>query len=383
MMNVAGRTLCLGFCMLLALVQPVVPIEGPVPDGPGETLHEGWRRDIAVEALTDDEGVVLHGAVRYSLRVDQGWLVVRHEVRDGEVDWEIVLARASDPTPPTVQTMVYWPMVDVVYGEYFVREDAGQLRIRRERKTAESPAWPSLFAPADDQVKGRAYSAEQTLICWQAGDWWYAGAGPVDLPPDVVLRVEHCELAASRTMRSRGRIVQLICGERRVQDEGDLLVADRPLVEEAMEAVQARRNRAALAQGPAPELVFRQHFNQPAAPSLAASLGKVVLLDFWGTWCLPCVKSLPEIQRLHEKYADAGLVVLGVHTRMGSEKLPEFLQDRRITFPVVVDTDETMRRFGVTSFPTYFLLDGRGMMAWGSSSLPPTEDDIERLLAGL
>lgn len=274
-------------------------------------------------------------------------------------------------------------MVDIVYRDYFVREDAGQLRVLRERKTAESPLWPALLTPPDDQIKGRASGVGQTLICWQDEDWWCAGAGPANRPLDIVLRLEHAELAKSRTMQSRGRIVQILCSERRVQDDGDLLVADRHMFQEAREMVQANRSRAALALEPAPELAFGQHFNHPSAPSLAAKRGKVVLLDFWGVWCPPCVKSLPEVQRLHEKYADMGLVVLGVHTRMGSEKLPDFLKENQITFPVVVDTDDTMWRFGVLSWPTYILLDGHGKMAWGFSNSPPTEQDIEELLAGL
>lgn len=107
MTTVAGRIVLLGLWMLLALVQPVLPNEGSKPENLGESLYEGWLQVHDVEALTDHEGVVHHGSVRYTLRVDQGWLVVRHEVGDGQMDWEIVLARAFDPTPPTVQTRVY------------------------------------------------------------------------------------------------------------------------------------------------------------------------------------------------------------------------------------------------------------------------------------
>ena len=102
MANSAGGIVFLSFWVLLALVQPVLPSEGSKPENLGESLYEGWLQVVDVDALIDHEGVVHHDPVRYTLRVEQGWLVVRHEVSDGEVDWEIVLARASDPAPPTV-----------------------------------------------------------------------------------------------------------------------------------------------------------------------------------------------------------------------------------------------------------------------------------------
>jgi len=80
--------------------------------------------------------------------------------------------------------------------------------------------------------------------------------------------------------------------------------------------------------------------------------GKVVLLDFWGVWCGPCVKKLPATQALYEKYQDEGLVVLGIHSAQQSDDLESFLDAKELTFPIVVDTGKTAESYGVEAWPT-------------------------------
>src|SRR5688572_3718320 len=86
---------------------------------------------------------------------------------------------------------------------------------------------------------------------------------------------------------------------------------------------------------------------------LSSLRGKVVLLDFWATWCPPCVASMPHLQKLQDELGGRGLVVLGVNQEPGrEEQVKRFLDRQKLTFPSVVDPGKIHVDYGVFSFPT-------------------------------
>lgn len=98
--------------------------------------------------------------------------------------------------------------------------------------------------------------------------------------------------------------------------------------------------------------------------------GKVIFLNFWGTWCPPCRAEMPDIQKLYEEYAaqgeDAEVVILGAAAPgMGQEgteeEITQFMRENGYTYPVLMDTDwEMFTWYGITSFPTTFMIDRDG-----------------------
>jgi cytochrome c biogenesis protein CcmG, thiol:disulfide interchange protein DsbE len=119
---------------------------------------------------------------------------------------------------------------------------------------------------------------------------------------------------------------------------------------------------------------------------LADHKGQVLLVDFWATWCPPCVASMPTLQRLHSDYKGRGFAVLGVNIEPGEEaKVRAFVRDRGFEFPVVVDDrGEISRAYGVFSYPTTFLVGRDGIVRAvfrGVADERKLREEIEPLLS--
>ncbi len=113
--------------------------------------------------------------------------------------------------------------------------------------------------------------------------------------------------------------------------------------------------------------------------------GKVVLLDFWATWCGPCRMEVPHFKELMQRYSPRGFAVLGVSLdETGAEVVRPFVKAQEITYPVVIGDDYTAGRYGgVSALPTTFLIDRQGRVVKkyiGYRDLDTFEEDIKPLL---
>jgi peroxiredoxin len=89
--------------------------------------------------------------------------------------------------------------------------------------------------------------------------------------------------------------------------------------------------------------------------------GKVVLLNFWATWCPPCRFEMPSMQALHEKLSSQGLVVLAVAPRESAEDVRSFYNEHRLSFPALLDHEaEVSGLYKVWSLPTTFVINKHG-----------------------
>jgi len=89
--------------------------------------------------------------------------------------------------------------------------------------------------------------------------------------------------------------------------------------------------------------------------------GKVVVLDFWATWCPPCREAIPELMALQKKYADKGLVIIGISVDENREELESFVAKRDFNYRILLASDEVVAAyFDADGLPRTILIDPEG-----------------------
>jgi thiol-disulfide isomerase/thioredoxin len=94
------------------------------------------------------------------------------------------------------------------------------------------------------------------------------------------------------------------------------------------------------------------------------SKGKPVLVNFWATWCAPCVRETPDLVELHNEYTSKGALVIGISTDRDDDALnlvSDFVKEKSVTYPIVIDNGELEEAFGgLRGYPTTFYIDKDG-----------------------
>jgi len=141
--------------------------------------------------------------------------------------------------------------------------------------------------------------------------------------------------------------------------------------------------------GQGPEIEGITHWINSAPLNLAQLKGKVVLVDFWAYSCINCIRTLPYIEALHERYKDAGLVVIGVHTpefpfEGKADNVAAAVRKYGLTYPVAMDNDfATWNRFSNQYWPAHYLFDRNGRIVdthFGEGAYQETEDRVRHEL---
>lgn len=160
-----------------------------------------------------------------------------------------------------------------------------------------------------------------------------------------------------------------------------------------MQKVESYKNAAA-----APELVVQEWLGQEAV-TLENLRGRVVLLDFWATWCGPCITTFPRLRSWHKKYGESGFTIIGVTEFYGEadgkpmsplqeiDYLGEFKKKHKLPYGFAVSKrGEDNAKYDISAYPTTVLLDRAGVIRYigigaGAEESENLEDMIEKLLA--
>lgn len=114
--------------------------------------------------------------------------------------------------------------------------------------------------------------------------------------------------------------------------------------------------------------------------------GKVVLVDFWASWCAPCREEMPVLERLYRRYRSRGLVIVGVSVDRTEGNIRGFLRRTRVSFPIVHDPEHQIaNRYRPPRMPSSYLIDKRGIVRYVHAGFRASDaerfaDEIEQLL---
>ncbi len=111
---------------------------------------------------------------------------------------------------------------------------------------------------------------------------------------------------------------------------------------------------------------------------------KLTLVNFWATWCVPCLKEMKYLNQFHEKYSEEGFHVVGISiddTRT-SRRVPSVVRSKHITYPIYLDTEQALfQRFQCSAMPFSVLVSSEGIVLWEHTGyISGDEKEMERVI---
>ena len=196
----------------------------------------------------------------------------------------------------------------------------------------------------------------------------------IEVQEEIAYSVKVPPSAGAAPVEYISKIRQVIRDLKVDQPVSDERFAFAPPADAREQPVQTEGNRVDLTGKDAPS--FRGVSLEGKAYSLDELRGRPVLLDFWASWCGPCIRSMPTLEKLYAEHRADGLIILGIDVGEKRETVEKFLSTRTIPYPVIMGDEAGIpSAYGVSAFPTFVMIgqDGRvtaHQIGFNESTLP-------------
>jgi thiol-disulfide isomerase/thioredoxin len=124
----------------------------------------------------------------------------------------------------------------------------------------------------------------------------------------------------------------------------------------------------------APEISAKQWINSKRPLTLAELRGKVVVVEFWATWCGPCIECIPHLNELQSKHSGENFQLLSLVAE-GHRTMDSFLAKRHVEYPIGLESN-SLDDYGITGIPHAFVIDRTGRIVWSGHSASPEMDKV-------
>ena len=136
----------------------------------------------------------------------------------------------------------------------------------------------------------------------------------------------------------------------------------------------------------APDFTLKNLASEDMALSQVIKEHRVTLVNFWGIWCPYCIKEIPELVRFYGEYHQRGVEILAVDVGDNPQKVPSFVAENKMTFPVLLDKNKKVADlYQVTGYPRTFIIDRQGKIRdiiFGAANYAVLSAKIDALLKG-
>jgi thiol-disulfide isomerase/thioredoxin/outer membrane lipoprotein-sorting protein len=196
----------------------------------------------------------------------------------------------------------------------------------------------------------------------------------LEVKEEIAYSVKVPPAAGEAPVEYQSKIRQIVRDLKVDQRVATTLFAFAPPADAREQAPQSAGNRVDLTGKDAPS--FRGVSLDGKAYSLEELKGRPVLLDFWASWCGPCIRSMPTLEKLHHDYRAQGLVVLGIDVGEKREVVEKFLTTKPVPYPVIMGDEAGIpAAYGVSAYPTFVMIapDGKissHLIGFNESTLP-------------